>query len=40
MSSTTTPSITGRRDLRVDVHGWDTEAPLIEVTIESLWVPG
>ena len=30
------PGITGRRDLRVDVHGWDTEAPVMEVTIESL----
>ncbi|MCA1671492.1 MAG: spondin domain-containing protein [Actinobacteria bacterium] len=28
--------ITGRRDLRVDAHGWDTEAPVMEVTIESL----
>jgi hypothetical protein len=28
--------ITGRRDLQVDVHGWDTDAPVMEVTIESL----
>jgi hypothetical protein len=28
--------ITGRRDLRADVHGWDTEAPIMEVAIESL----
>lgn len=30
------PGITGRRDLQVDSHGWDTEAPVMEVTIESL----